>query len=319
LSSSTASKLDALIGLDSAKRVIREIVSGRAGVHSVLLYGAPGSGKNALADALAQAWLCRTPADGGACGECRACGAFERGTSADFLLVAPTGPSGIIKVEAVTNEKPTADEPTPILSFFRTTPLAARHKVALIESADRMNGHANNALLKTLEEPHPHAKLILTTQAVGALPATILSRCLAVACEAPSHDLLRGLFGGATEEELRLAEGTPGRLRQILAHRTAYSRIVDVARELLHRRSGEALVASDAIRQAAEGLEKALGCGARAANVETLELLAIFFAREPSAPPHWTQAIAESHRRMLQNGQPGLVFDALMAHLLAGR
>ena len=317
MSSSTASSLDGLIGLRTAKRVVRELAAGKSGVHAVLLYGAPGSGKNVLADLLAQAWLCRHPGPDGADGTCRPCGAFGRGTNADFLRIEPSGRSAIIGVKAITNDNPgSEDPPTPLLTFFRTYPLMSRNKVALINSAERMNGTAANAILKTLEEPHPNAKLILTTESIGAILPTILSRCLAIACEAPCEEELRRFFPEATEDEMRMSEGTPGRLRHFVAHRQAYARIADFARSIATRSAGEALVASDGIREAAEGLEKSLGCTARAANAEVLELLAIFLAREPLAPPFWAQAATEAHRRVLQNGAPGIVFDALMVRML---
>lgn len=298
---------------------MRELANGRSGIHAVLLYGAPGSGKNLLADLVAQAWLCRNPGPDGADGECRACGAFERDTNADFLRVSPVGPSRIIPVKAITNDKPDEDDPIPIITFFRTMPLMSRHKVALIESAERMNASANNALLKTLEEPHPHAKLILTTETVGLILPTILSRCLVVACEAPTATELRHAFPDATAEEILMAEGTPGRLRHLIEHRAAYQRLAAFATSLRRRSGGEALVASEELRVAADGLEKSLRCGARAANAEALEMLAIVLARDPQSPPEWAQFATEAHRRIVGNGAAGMVFDALMTKMLLGR
>ncbi|AIE85351.1 DNA polymerase III, delta' subunit [Fimbriimonas ginsengisoli Gsoil 348] len=305
------------MGLTSAKRVVRELITGQSGVHSVLLYGAPGSGKNVLAELLAQAWLCQQPGPEGADGICRACGAFERNTNADFLRIEPQGPSRIIPVKAITESSADAEANIPVISFFRTLPLLSRHKVVMIESADRMNNAASNALLKTLEEPYPHAKLILTTDTVGAILPTILSRCLAVACESPAEELLRNAFPDATEEELRMSEGTPGRLRHVIAHRAAYGRLTAFARGLVFRNPGEALVAAEELRLASDALEKSLGCGARAAQAESLEMLAIYLAREPQAPPEWTQYVTEAHRRIVQNGSASIVFDALMAKLFA--
>jgi len=317
--SSTASRLDELIGLGSAKRVLREIIPGNSGVHAVLLYGSAGSGKNVLASLLAQAWMCQSPTPDGADGTCRACGAFERDKNVDFLHITPQGPSQIIAVKAITNDSPKDDDPVPVLSFFRTMPLMSRHKVALIEAADAMNVSANNALLKTLEEPYPHAKLILTTDSIGKILPTILSRCVAVACEAPSLLELRDAFPEATADEIRMADGTPGRLRHLLTHRAAYEGITRLARTMLRRRRGEALVAAEDLRQVAEGLEAALKCGMRAANAETLEMLALFFSREPGAPPEWTHDIAEAHRRVMRNGQASLIFDALATKMLGQR
>lgn len=268
---------------------------------------------------VAQAWLCRQPTEEGADGSCRACAAFDRGNNADFLRIVPQGPSRIIPVKSITNDSPKDDDPTPVISFFRTMPMMSRHKVALIESAERMNASAANALLKTLEEPHPHAKLILTTESAGSILPTILSRCLAVACESPTLADLRSRFPEATEEDLRLSEGTPGRLVRLMENRGAYGRIAGFARRLLSLPQGSALVAADELRQISEAVEKALGCGMRAANAETLEVLAIYLAREPSAPPEWTQRITEAHRRIVANGAAGIVFDALMANLLMAR
>lgn len=312
----TAERLDALAGLTSAKRVVREIVAGQTGVHAALLYGAPGSGKNALAALLAEAWLCREPTEDGADGTCRACGAFSRGTNADYLRIAPAGPSRIIGVKAITNESPDDDDPNPLITFFRTLPLMSRHKVAVIEDAERMNAAAANALLKTLEEPHPHAKLILTTDSVGGILPTILSRCLAIACETPPADTLRRMYPEATEAEVRMAEGTPGRLRHILTHREVYDRIARYASTLLRHSPGEALTATEELRAISAALEKAIGVNARAANAETLEVLAILLARDPDAPPSWAQGIAEAHRRILGNGSAGIVFDALLTRML---
>lgn len=316
LSSSTASKLDELLGLAGAKRVVREIAGGGTAIHAVLLYGAPGSGKNVLANLLAQAWLCREPSEDGADGACRACGAFDRGTNADYLHIAPSGPSRIISVKAISNDSPGDDDPVPAITFFRTMPLMSRHKVVFIEGAERMNSASSNALLKTLEEPHAHAKLILTTESVGSILPTILSRCLAVACEAPTSDVLRSRFPDVTEDELTLSEGTPGRLSHIYEYRAAYGRLIAYANHLVKRKPGEALVAADELRSIADGLEKAAGGGARAANTEALEMLAILLARNPFAPPRWAQHVTEAHRRIVGNGAAGIVYDALLTRLL---
>ena len=56
-------------------------------------------------------------------------------------------------------------------------PYSGDYKIYIIDDADRMNAGAQNALLKTLEEPPEHVKFILATTEPQKLPATILSRC----------------------------------------------------------------------------------------------------------------------------------------------
>lgn len=294
--------------------MVRRLATGGAGAHAVLLYGARGSGKGTLANLLAQAWLCREPTEDGADGACRACMAFERGNSPDLLRIAPTGNSSIIKVNAITEGKPSEDNPTPLLDFFRTPPLLSRHKVVVIREAHRMNGDASNALLKTLEEPHPHARLVLTTTSVGAVLPTILSRCLGVACELPREEEVRRMFPEATEDDLRLAEGAPGRVQTILKRKERYRRIADFARGLAKRNPVEALVAAEEFRALCDGLDDE--SGARAANAEGLDLLASFLAREPGADPRWAQMAVEAHRRVVGNVSAPIVFDALFAAML---
>jgi DNA polymerase-3 subunit delta' len=208
------------------------------------------------------------------------------------------------------------DDPVPLLGFFRTPPLMARHKVAIIHEADRMNGAACNALLKTLEEPPAFAKMILTTDSVGSLPATILSRCLAVACEVPLEKDLLASFPEATMEQIRFASGAPGRLQTILERKDQYDRLQAFAQKLPTRKASEALVASEEFQSILESFQKVIPGGVRAANAEAIDALALYFAREPNCPAGWTQRMIEAHRRIVGNGAPGLVLDALFTALL---
>jgi len=297
--------------------VIRGLAENERGIHAILLYGAKGSGKGALAQILTQLWLCNQPTPDGADGTCRPCQAYMRGNSPDVLIVEPQGPSSIIPNKAITNSSPANDDPLPLLGFFRTPPLLSRHKVGVIVDAHRMNTSSANALLKTLEEPHPHAKLLLTTNAVGSILPTILSRCLAVACEAPSEAEISAAFPDATADEIRFAEGTPGRLRTVFGQRDLYKRLLQFARRLPSRSPAEALVVSEEFQSIVEGFRATGETGARAANAEALNALAIYFARDPSCPPSWPQQIIESHRRILGNGGASVVFDALFTRLLS--
>ncbi len=312
----TVDRLESLAGLEGAKRLVLGLATGDSGVHAVLLYGAPGGGTTPLAEILAQAWMCQRPGSQGACGECQSCRAFERGKNPDLLHLRPSGPSRIFKLGAITGDPFDEENPTALKPFFRTTSLYARHKVALLHDAERMNGDASNALLKTLEEPFPHAKLILTTTSVGTLLATIRSRCLAVACALPTADTLRAEHPEATADDLILAEGAPGRLAEILRDPVPYRDLAELARSLPKRRRAEALVLTERVRSLAERLEKSRGMNARAANAEAVAVLAAWTARDPDADPRWTATLADAHRRILGNGNATVVLDAAFARML---
>ena len=319
LSSSTVSKLDSLVGLAGAKKVIQRLSENDRGIHALLIYGAKGSGKSVLASLLTEMWLCNSPTSEGADGTCRSCVAYARGNSPDVLHIVPVGKSRVIRVSAFTTpEQPQPDDPpVQLLPYFRTPPLYSRHKVTIIHDAHRMNGPAANALLKTLEEPHPHAKLILTTDSVGSLLPTIISRCLAVACESPSESEIRSAFPDATPDQIRLSEGTPGRLSALVSKQDIYTRLAEFARSLPKRKRGEALIASEQFQSIADAFHAASDGGVRAANAEALDTLATFCAREPGMDPRWTQLTIEAHRRIIANGAPGIIFDALFASMLS--
>ena len=269
----------------------------------MLFYGVQGAGKRNLADRLAKAWL--TNGDD----HSQPARSFEHGNNPDYLVVQPQGASRNIKVGQVTDTRGDDDfDGTPIATFIRTPPLVSKKKVVLIEDADRLLSAAFNSLLKSLEDPEPHVKYILTTTQVGAIAPTILSRCTAVACEvcpAPSDDPL-----------WVLAESSPGRHADISRHESVYRAIWQFAEHLPAKHAEGAILASEVLREIADGLQKATEQGARASNAETLEMLGIAIRR---LHPGWHEArteIAEAHRRVIRNGNAGLIFDALLAALL---
>jgi DNA polymerase-3 subunit delta' len=324
LSSSTASELSSLPGLESAKRVVVGLASGSA-VQSVLFYGMEGSGKKRLAQILTKAWLCTrnqgaggrgqaggisVSFPGGACGECQACLAFERGRSVDLLWLEPKGASRIIRLAAISPAEEDDDYPVSAQLFLRTPPLAARNKIVVIEGAERLNPRAANSLLKTLEEPPPFGRFILLTDTVGSILPTILSRCLAVACEVPRD--AEGLEPWALE----LASGAPGRAREILEHAAAYRPLYEFGLTLVQRRKGEALIAAEEFAGLAERLQGARKIGARSANAEALQVLAVSYGLNPDKRAAALQAIIEAHRRVLGNANAGSVLDAMFASAL---
>jgi len=261
---------------------------------------------------LAKAWLCKSTNLPGACGECHACLAFERGRAADYLDVWPAGASRIIRLDAMIEVPPPDDGSYPIKvqQFIRTPPLSATATIVVIHEADRLNQRAANSLLKTLEEPPPYARFILTTESVGSILPTVLSRCLAIACELPAHP------EGFEPWALDLACGAPGRAREFQQFAAAYRPIFDFGQNLRSRDLGEALVAAEEFAALADSLQAARKLGARAADAEALQVLAIAYGLSEHRRGDVLQAITEAHRRVVGNANASSVFDALFATAL---
>lgn len=133
--------------------------------HAYLLAGPEGSGKEALARALAIALLCSAPVKGDACGCCRSCRQVENHNHPDLHFLQPSGSS--IKIEQIRSVLRRAS--------FRS--YQGGRQVFLIKQAEFMTVEAANCLLKTLEEPARDTVFILLASRPQALLPTVLSRC----------------------------------------------------------------------------------------------------------------------------------------------
>ena len=140
--------------------------SARAGrlVHAYLLCGARGCGKKTLARLLAQALFCEAAEEERPCGVCPAYKRFLSGNHPDARTLAPKGRSiGV-------------DDVRELMDYLSRRPYEGRWHVAIIERADKMTPSAQNALLKTLEEPPADTVFFLLTDTPGALLSTVRSR-----------------------------------------------------------------------------------------------------------------------------------------------
>ncbi len=81
----------------------------------------------------------------------------------------------VMEIDAASNNG--VDNVRQINDAVRYAPVSARYKVYIIDEVHMMTTQAFNALLKTLEEPPPHAKFIFATTEIGKVPITVLSRC----------------------------------------------------------------------------------------------------------------------------------------------
>lgn len=144
--------------------LVNALESGRLH-HAYLFTGTRGVGKTTVARILAKCLNCDTGITATPCGECGACAEIAEGRSVD-----------LIEVDAASKTK--VEDTRELLENVQYTPTRARYKIYLIDEVHMLSNHSFNALLKTLEEPPPHAMFLLATTDPQKLPATVLSRCL---------------------------------------------------------------------------------------------------------------------------------------------
>ena len=133
--------------------------------HAYLFTGTRGVGKTTVARILAKCLNCDTGVSSEPCGSCASCREISEGRSVD-----------LIEVDAASRTK--VEDTRELLDNVQYAPTRSRYKIYLIDEVHMLSNHSFNALLKTLEEPPPHAKFLLATTDPQKLPATVLSRCL---------------------------------------------------------------------------------------------------------------------------------------------
>jgi DNA polymerase-3 subunit gamma/tau len=140
------------------------IRAGRVG-HAYLFAGPRGTGKTTTARLLAKAVNClaESPAER-PCDRCQHCQAVNDGRFLD-----------LIEIDAASNTS--VDDVRDLRDKINFAPTQGKYKVYIIDEVHMLSTAAFNALLKTLEEPPPHAIFILATTEVHKIPATVLSRC----------------------------------------------------------------------------------------------------------------------------------------------
>ena len=230
---------------------------------SLVFAGPAGVGKRLTALATAQAVNCAAPVmtDGGdrfenppaadqiefdACGKCPSCRRIARGVHADVLIVEPGD-----------NESIKTDQVREVVDRAAYRPFEGRRRVVIIDEADALVVSAQNALLKTLEEPPSASMFVLVTSRPDALLPTVRSRCPRLAFRALSpQDVATALMRrGHTESEARViaatADGSLGRALGMSASELVGAR--EIAQGVL---AGAA--ASDDPRRRVEGAKELL-------------------------------------------------------------
>ena len=135
--------------------------------HAYILNGEKGVGKKTLANVVAKSLQCES-GNPDPCGECKSCLQVESNNQPDIIWLKQEKPN-VISVDEIRSQ---------IVNDIDLKPYSSRYKIYIIPDAQMMNPQAQNALLKTLEEPPEYAIIILLTNNVDKFLPTILSRCI---------------------------------------------------------------------------------------------------------------------------------------------
>jgi DNA polymerase-3 subunit delta' len=187
--------------------LLKRSIAGGTLPPSLLFAGPAGVGKRLAAIAVAQTLNCERAGDD-ACGECATCKRIARGVHPDVLLVEP-GDSGAIKIDPIRD----------VVERAAYRPFEGRRRVVIVDEADALLPAAQNALLKTLEEPPPASVFILVTARPDVLLPTVRSRCPQLRFgPLADDDIVRALVArGHNEAEAHAVAATAdGSLRQAL-------------------------------------------------------------------------------------------------------
>ncbi len=253
----------------------RQVADGQVG-HAYLFTGTRGTGKTTCARILAKAVNCENPIDGAPCNQCAACRGIDDGSLLDVTELDAASNGSVSDARSLREE---AIYPPSVL----------RKRVYIIDEVHMLSKDAFNALLKIMEEPPEHLLFILATTELQKVPATILSRCQRFSFKRIlPHDMEKQLLHVAQAESIdltadgaellaRMANGALRDALSLLDQCRAAAGTVDaksvldtlglagstqtlqLMRQLLARRSGDALGLLDQLYRGGKDISALLG------------------------------------------------------------
>jgi len=169
-----------IIGQEQIKEHLQNALTAKKISHAYIINGEKSSGKEFIAKVFAMALQCEK-GEANPCQECRACKQALSDNQPDIIRI--------------THEKPNTisvdDIRVQLNNDVVIKPYSSPYKIYIMNEAEKMTVQAQNALLKTLEEPPEYAVIILLTGNVNSLLPTILSRCVVLNMKPVSDSLVR--------------------------------------------------------------------------------------------------------------------------------
>lgn len=155
-----------VVGQDHVVKTLQNSIKAGRVAHAFLFSGVRGVGKTTIARLLAKTLNClhRKPDETDCCNQCASCREITAGISVDVQEIDGASNTSVDNIREI-NEN------------IKYPPVSSPFKIIIIDEVHMISTSAFNALLKTLEEPPPHAKFVFATTESRKVPATIHSRC----------------------------------------------------------------------------------------------------------------------------------------------
>ncbi len=173
-------KFQDIIGQEQIKEhLTNSLLTGKVS-HAYIINGEKSSGKEFIARVFAQALQCE---EGGVepCQQCRSCKQALTDNQPDIIRVTHEKPN-TISVDDIRAQ---------VNNDVAIKPYSSRYKIYIINEAEKMTVQAQNAILKTLEEPPEYAVILLLVSNVNSLLPTILSRCVMLNMKPVADELVK--------------------------------------------------------------------------------------------------------------------------------
>lgn len=202
-----------VVGHKNIIKYIESAVQADAVSHAYILNGERGSGKKLLANLFAMSLQCQDRDENGeACGKCQSCKQALHGNQPDIIRVSHEKPT-TISVDDIRQQ---------VNNDIVIKPYSSKYKIYIIPEADLMSVQAQNALLKTIEEPPEYAVIMLLTSNIDALLPTIRSRCVRLDLKVVDDGLVKKYLmehlhipDYQAEIDASYAHGSIGRAKQV--------------------------------------------------------------------------------------------------------
>ena len=187
-----------IIGNDEIKEELKKTINTKKIANSYIFSGIEGIGKRQFAREFAKNIMCL---QGGDCKDtCESCKKFEEKSNPNYEEINSNEyKKDIITIDQI-REK--------IVNKAYEKPIISNKKIYVINDADKMNEPAQNALLKTLEEPPQYVVIILIVSNDNAILPTIKSRCVIVKFNSLTNDEIKKIIGNVSDEELEILNGS---------------------------------------------------------------------------------------------------------------